>query len=992
MAVYPRLLTILVQYQFPQGSIMHYQVNQRIIQRRHGSLAAVAGGAIIVLLIAAEKSQGQIALDFGSAVVNAYWGGAIRLTDGSARFFNVSGFSEDSQDLSTPFFVDFSDTESLSRNGVTFASTLSVQQDTTLTVAEQNLTVDASVLTGVQTMISGNEEALVSATGGGGAQSTLQMGVQLDSPAEVLINGMMSIERTPPGPYDPDVGENYIVAVFVFGSSSSSNHRWAVVLDQTGGQLMAPINISGRLPAGQYTLEAHSAANSDSTPPLEDAKSMLSFSMSLTLVPAEFHWINADGGDFGTARNWSDGVAPGASDTAEFNLAGVYTVRLTENTTNAFMLVSGASAAEVANPRLQLIGNTYQAQQIAVQPHGELVIDGFSGLVKVDQLYVAAGGRLRGMAGVQPATAGGATNVIVEGDITMGDSVLSPQRRPFNNTDGGPEPAQFFAHFAVRGNYTQDAAGTMHVVLTAEKAVNESALAIGLLPPPPRSAELFVTGDANLAGKLQATTSPGYVPQHGDKFVVIDSMAPINSAFTEYEVPNAFNGLPLKPVKTGSDLQLVTPQKVVLAWGHDAPFGLNRVHLFGTDLSISDPSGMTPALRVPAAQQPMFEAFQEALQAHVEQQFTDSGIQSIVIESGAPDPSAITVYFVPEDPATSLLGRAISGIDRFNQHAGAEVVALIQNFNPAGPHNVELDAETIAHEVGHVIGLRHIDPPGAISVMDYDTADGDVELFQNGVFKIKEPPEAGGTEFADTHNPQYHLKRYVDGISHDELVSQGINPGTWDLPENLFPPLLAEFSFFASDVTLYDASIVYTESAPDEARLLAHFDAITLEALAAMSFEIQQGNGIGLLAASTEGGSHDVALMAGEPNESQELMLYPALGVNNLFLQRELIEGFETLSAVTLTMAVIPEMLPGDFNGDGSVDAADYVVWRKSDGTQDGYIAWRANFGVTSGSGSVGDSLANAAVPEPASAVLLVAVAIAACHCMHWRSTAAMQL
>jgi hypothetical protein len=36
---------------------------------------------------------------------------------------------------------------------------------------------------------------------------------------------------------------------------------------------------------------------------------------------------------------------------------------------------------------------------------------------------------------------------------------------------------------------------------------------------------------------------------------------------------------------------------------------------------------------------------------------------------------------------------------------------------------------------------------------------------------------------------------------------------------------------------------------------------------------------------------------------------------------------------------------PGDFNNDLIVDAADYVLWRKNDGTQAGYDTWRANFG-----------------------------------------------
>jgi hypothetical protein len=61
-----------------------------------------------------------------------------------------------------------------------------------------------------------------------------------------------------------------------------------------------------------------------------------------------------------------------------------------------------------------------------------------------------------------------------------------------------------------------------------------------------------------------------------------------------------------------------------------------------------------------------------------------------------------------------------------------------------------------------------------------------------------------------------------------------------------------------------------------------------------------------------------------------------------------------------------PVGIPGDYNGDGAVNAADYVVWRKTDGSQAGYDTWRTNFGRTSGSGST-----LGAVPEPASALLV---------------------
>ena len=61
---------------------------------------------------------------------------------------------------------------------------------------------------------------------------------------------------------------------------------------------------------------------------------------------------------------------------------------------------------------------------------------------------------------------------------------------------------------------------------------------------------------------------------------------------------------------------------------------------------------------------------------------------------------------------------------------------------------------------------------------------------------------------------------------------------------------------------------------------------------------------------------------------------------------------------------VVVAGLDGDYNDDGTVDAADYVVWRRTDGSPAGYNTWRANFGMSSpGDGSGNGSTA---VPEPA--------------------------
>ena len=88
----------------------------------------------------------------------------------------------------------------------------------------------------------------------------------------------------------------------------------------------------------------------------------------------------------------------------------------------------------------------------------------------------------------------------------------------------------------------------------------------------------------------------------------------------------------------------------------------------------------------------------------------------------------------------------------------------------------------------------------------------------------------------------------------------------------------------------------------------------------------------------------------------------------------------------TLTFDVTPAPTPiaGDFNQDGAVDAADFVVWRKnfttssepSSGAEEsifdvtGYDNWRANFGRAADEASL--LAGSAAVPEPTVAVAVV--------------------
>jgi hypothetical protein len=72
----------------------------------------------------------------------------------------------------------------------------------------------------------------------------------------------------------------------------------------------------------------------------------------------------------------------------------------------------------------------------------------------------------------------------------------------------------------------------------------------------------------------------------------------------------------------------------------------------------------------------------------------------------------------------------------------------------------------------------------------------------------------------------------------------------------------------------------------------------------------------------------------------------------------------------TLDSLELASQMEGDFNNNGTVDAADYLIWRKRDSSQEGYDMWRANFGQ--GQQGTARSSGLASVPEPSTLFLLV--------------------
>jgi hypothetical protein len=101
--------------------------------------------------------------------------------------------------------------------------------------------------------------------------------------------------------------------------------------------------------------------------------------------------------------------------------------------------------------------------------------------------------------------------------------------------------------------------------------------------------------------------------------------------------------------------------------------------------------------------------------------------------------------------------------------------------------------------------------------------------------------------------------------------------------------------------------------------------------------------------------------------------------------------GQESYARLFLLQLPAPSFLPGDYNGNGTVDAADYTVWRDHLGQtfqltnenpddtnpgvvdQEDYTFWKSQFGQSVGSG--GAASATAVVPEPSAVGLLVLAA-----------------
>ncbi len=127
------------------------------------------------------------------------------------------------------------------------------------------------------------------------------------------------------------------------------------------------------------------------------------------------------------------------------------------------------------------------------------------------------------------------------------------------------------------------------------------------------------------------------------------------------------------------------------------------------------------------------------------------------------------------------------------------------------------------------------------------------------------------------------------------------------------------------------------------------------------------------------GGTLEVSLAGFTPSVGNTFTILTATqGVNSQFANLLLPAGYQWSVAYGMNNVVLSVTglgLDGDFNGDGKVDMADYVVWRKTGGSAQNYTVWRSHYGMSS-SGNGSSSGFAASIPEPCSLFL---VALPAC-------------
>ena len=289
-------------------------------------------------------------------------------------------------------------------------------------------------------------------------------------------------------------------------------------------------------------------------------------------------------------------------------------------------------------------------------------------------------------------------------------------------------------------------------------------------------------------------------------------------------------------------------------------------------------TGQTPAATGIGAQT------QTLLMSQVQAAFAGAGVTTgLTYSQGAPVANAINIHFVNRsgifpglDGHSDTPGK--SGPDTYNAVPSGTVGIF---FDPTNLANM---VETTVHEVGHCLGLWHVDP-GNVDlgyaglgwnqcVMDYLSAPAGTSLTTPISF-FDAPAELANPE---THmiqlpgmnartNERYHLLRWVEGLPQSQITSQ---PGLYDTTEidgAAFRYLADLWKGSNRKVALPNSPPLYLvqvlqAGTGGEGIVLAEYPVLTTAQLANLEIPVTGAGAVTIIGASTLNGDVDSVVVA----------------------------------------------------------------------------------------------------------------------------------
>jgi serralysin len=297
----------------------------------------------------------------------------------------------------------------------------------------------------------------------------------------------------------------------------------------------------------------------------------------------------------------------------------------------------------------------------------------------------------------------------------------------------------------------------------------------------------------------------------------------------------------------------------------------------------------------------------------------------------------------------------------FNDTSIIRVVNLPSDISAGEIRVTTASSYTFTGPGGLVAGSLTVDGTGTVEFANSGNSyEGSTQVLAGTLQLTGSGTLSGNVQVADSATLE--VGENYDFQTTAQLSGDGVIRGNIEMPGTISPGSTVGTLHFENDLTLYSTT-----------QLEIQIDA--------SSGDIQHDS-LAITGSALLGGVLDVALVTSELpvlNSIVEVLfaeggiigefddiLLPSLG--DELAWSVLYGDFSMLLQVVDTNATV---LPGDFNHDGSVDAADYVVWRKNIGDAGSYDLWYNNFGAMMGSGGGSTNTPGGpAVPEPAGFVL----------------------